>query len=248
MKFSSKVCVVTGAASGIGFATALELGQQGAKLVISDHDEAKGNEAIGKLLKENIECHFVKADVTNEKDVKDLVDETVEKFGHLDVMIANAGINIEGDAHELALEKWQKVIDVNLTGVFLCNKHAAAQMLKQGKGGAIVNIGSIHSFVARHGLTSYSASKGGVDMMTKMMGETYSSKGIRTNMVCPGYIKTPLIETVQPEIREKLVGMHPIARLGEPHEVAKAVAFLASDDASFISGTSLLVDGGYTAV
>lgn len=248
MKFSSKVCVVTGAASGIGLAIARELGQNGGKIVLSDMDEAKGKKAIEELNKENIECLFIKSDVTKENEVKHLVEETVKKFGSLNVMVANAGINIEGEPHSMEMSKWQKVIDVNLNGVFLCNKYAADQMLKQGTGGSIINLGSIHSFVGREGLTPYSASKGGVDMLTKMMGSTYASRGIRTNMICPGYIKTPLMETVPPEIQKKLVSMHPIGRLGEAYEVAKAAAFLASDDASFITGTSLLVDGGYTSV
>lgn len=149
---------------------------------------------------------------------------------------------------QLELEKWQKVVDVNLTSTFLCNKYAVQQFKKQGGGGAIVNNGSIHSFVARRGLTAYASTKGGVKMLTQMVGTTYAKEGIRCNMICPAYINTPLTLTVSPEIRGHLAELHPIGRLGEPIEVARAVLFLASDEASYITGTSLKVDGGYTAV
>lgn len=248
MKFANKVCVVTGAGSGIGEAVAKELAQQGAKVVVSDIQESSGQRVVQEIKAQGHDVIFVKADVSSEADVIGLVESTVKAFGQLDVFVANAGINMEADVHELELASWNKVVVINLTGVFLCNKHAIAQMLKQGRGGAVVNMGSIHSFVARPGLTSYSASKGGVDMLTKVTGATYAKDGIRVNMVCPAYINTPLLNAVSPEFRDDLVNQHPIGRLGEPHEVAKAVAFLASDDASFISGTHLLVDGGYTAV
>ncbi|WP_181305473.1 SDR family NAD(P)-dependent oxidoreductase [Rufibacter sp. XAAS-G3-1] len=247
-RLENKVAIITGAASGIGKETALLFAREGAKVTVSDINVENGNKVVEEIKNNGGEAFFVTANVASEEDVRHLVDETVEKFGKLDVFFANAGINIEADVDTLELDKWQKVIDVNLTSTFLCNKYAVQQFKKQGTGGAIVNNGSIHSFVARRGLTAYAASKGGVKMLTQMVGTTYGEDKIRCNMVCPAYIKTPLMDTVTAEIKDQLVGLHPAGRLGEPIEVANAVLFLASDEASFITGTSLKVDGGYTAV
>lgn len=247
MKFAGKVCIVTGAGSGLGKAAAAEFAAGGAKVVLSDIAEDAGREASAALNNTGAETIFVKADASNEDDVERLVRAAAERFGSVDVMVANAGINEEEALHDIELSQWQRIIDINLTGVFLCNKHAIRQMLSQGRGGAVVNMGSIHSFVARKGLASYSSSKGGVAMLTRSGAVTYAKDGIRVNMVCPGYINTPLIMAVSADVRDDLARLHPMGRLGEPEEVAKAVAFLASDDASFITGASLLVDGGYTS-
>ena len=164
-------------------------------------------------------------------------------------MFAYSGINIEADIHELDFAKWQKVIDVNLTSVIiLSDKYAIEQFQKQGTGGAIVNSGSIHSFVARDGLTAYSASKGGVKMLTQQIASRYSKDGIRANAIAPGYIETPLMNTLSQDVIDSLVSLHPAGRLGKPIEVTKTVLLLANDDASFISGVTLPIDGGYTAV
>lgn len=247
MRFEDKVVIVTGAASGLGEASAIEFAKEGAKVVLSDVSET-GKEISDKLNADGHDTAFIKADVASEKEVKNLVSKTVELYGKLDVMFANAGINIEGQVHELEFEDWKKVLDINLNGVYFCDKYAIQQFKKQGTGGAIVNMGSIHSHVARTGLTAYSASKGGVKMLTQQIAAHYTKDGIRCNTICPAYIRTPIIDTVPKEIQAKLESLHPIGRLGEPIEVAKAVLFLASDDASFISGSSLLVDGGFTAV
>jgi len=248
MRFVNKVCIVTGGANGLGAAECVQFAKEGGKVVVADIEEAAGKNVVEELKALGAEAIFIKADITVEEEVENLVAKTVETFGKLDVFVANAGINVEADVHELTLKDWQDVIEVNLTGVYLSNKIAVTQFIKQGTGGAIVNMGSIHSHVARRGLTPYSASKGGVLMLTKMVGATYADKGIRCNAVCPGYIRTRLTDTILPEIIPTLVNLHPMGRLGKPHEVAKTVAFLASDDASFITGTSILVDGGYSAV
>lgn len=247
MRFQDKVVIVTGGASGLGEATALEFVKEDAKVVIADLSE-KGQTYSEELNAQGYDTIFVQTNVASEDDIKNLVSKTVEKYGQLDVMFANAGINIEADIHELDFAKWQKVIDVNLTSVYLSNKYAIEQFQKQGTGGAIVNSGSIHSLVARDGLAAYSASKGGVKMLTQQVASRYSKDGIRANAIAPGYIETPLINTLSQDVIDGLVNLHPAGRLGKPIEVAKTVLFLASDDASFISGVTLPIDGGYTAV
>ncbi|MEH7225742.1 glucose 1-dehydrogenase [Bacillus sp. JJ1566] len=247
MRFQDKVVIVTGGASGLGEATVLEFVKEGAKVAIADISE-KGQALSEELNTQGYDTIFVQTNVASENEMKNLVSKTVEKYGKLDVMFANAGINIEADLHELDFAKWQKVIDVNLTSVYLSDKYAIEQFLKQGNGGVIVNTGSIHSLVARDGLAAYSASKGGVKMLTQQVASRYSKDGIRANAIAPAYIETPLINTLSQDVIDGLVDLHPIGRLGKPIEVAKTVLFLASDDASFISGVTLPIDGGYTAV
>ncbi|MCI1859555.1 MAG: SDR family oxidoreductase [Sporolactobacillus sp.] len=243
--------MVTGGAGGIGAATVRLFVKEGAKVTIADFSN-RGQELSDELNKKGYETLFVKTDVTDESQVNHLVDETVKKFGKLDIMFANAGIAIDGsqNIHELSYDKWKKTIDVNLNGVFLADKYAIAQMKKQGHGGTVVNTGSIHSLAGRPGWTAYTASKGGVKLLTQTLGATYAREGIRVNAVGPGYIDTPLIasETGAEEARKELTALHPMGRLGKPEEVAKAVLFLASDDSSFVAGSILVTDGGYTAV
>ncbi|GIN59907.1 SDR family NAD(P)-dependent oxidoreductase [Lederbergia ruris] len=246
-RFNGKTVIVTGGASGIGEATVIEFAKEGAKVVISDMSD-KGQELSDKLNEDGYETFFMKVNVTIEEEVKRLVDETVKKYGSLDVLFANAGIGGMTLVHETDFAEWKKIIDVNLHGVFLCNKYAIAQMLKQETGGAIVNNDSIHGVVGKLGVGAYSAAKGGVKLLTQTESAEYSSKGIRINNVNPGYIDTPLLASMPEEAKQELINLHPIGRLGKAEEVAKAVLFLASDDASFITGASLLVDGGYTAV
>ncbi|WP_243356114.1 SDR family NAD(P)-dependent oxidoreductase [Bacillus litorisediminis] len=246
-RFRNKTVIVTGGASGIGEAAARLFASEGGRVVISDMSE-KGKDLSDSLNSEGYETTFIKTDVTNEEDVKHLVNSTVEKYGSLDVLFANAGIGGMSLVHETDFSAWKKIIDVNLHGVFLCNKYAIAQMLKQETGGAIVNNDSIHGVVGKAGVGAYSAAKGGVKLLTQSATAEYASKGIRINNVNPGYIDTPLLADLPEEMRQELIRLHPIGRLGKPEEVAKAVAFLASDDASFITGASLLVDGGYTSV
>ncbi|MFS0918260.1 SDR family NAD(P)-dependent oxidoreductase [Brevibacillus sp. 179-C 1.1 NHS] len=246
MRLENKVAIVTGGASGIGETTVRLFAKEGAKVVIADFS-TRGMELAEELNQAGFDALFVKTDVTKEGEVKNMVSVTVEKYGKVDVLFANAGIAKDAPGHLLSMDDWQRTIDINLTGVFLCDKYVIEQMLAQGTGGAIVNCGSIHSHAGKAGVTAYSSAKGGVKLLTQTLGITYAKQGIRVNAVCPGYIDTPLIAGRDEAITEHLIGLHPMGRLGKPEEVAKAVLFLASDDASFVTGTSLLVDGGYTA-
>lgn len=246
MKLANKVAIVTGGASGIGKATVELFAKEGAQVVIADFSD-KGQELSNGLNGQGYDTLFVKTDVTSEADVKNAVEQTVAKYGRLDIMFANAGIANDAPLQELGFEAWKRTIDINLTGVFLSDKYAIEQMMKQGTGGAIVNTGSIHSHAGKGGVTAYAAAKGGVKLLTQSAGIDYAKAGIRVNAVCPGYIDTPLLQGMDETVFNHLVSLHPMGRLGRAEEVAKAVLFLASDDASFITGASLLVDGGYTA-
>ncbi|MFE4241909.1 SDR family NAD(P)-dependent oxidoreductase [Peribacillus butanolivorans] len=246
MKLKDKVAIVTGGASGIGEATVRLFAEEGAKVVIADFSE-RGKDISVELNTNGYNTLFVKTDVTNEEDIKQMINETVNKYGKLDIMYANAGVADDAPAHELSYERWKRTIDINLSGVFLSDKYSIEQFLKQGTGGVIVNAGSIHSFVSLPNPTAYSSAKGGVKLLTQNLCTAYAKNGIRINAVCPGYIDTPLLASVDPQTKEYLVSLHPQGRLGKPEEIAKAVLFLASDDASFVNGTTLLVDGGYTA-
>lgn len=243
MRFKDKVVIVTGGASGIGEASVRAFAREGAKVVIADfadHGQALADElGADKAL-------FIKIDVTDSEAVQAMITKTVTKFGRLDVMFANAGIAADGPIDELEESAWQRTIDINLGGVYLCDKYAIQQFLKQG-GGVIVNCGSIHSHVGKRGVTAYAAAKGGVKLLTQTLGIEYGAQGIRVNAVCPGYIDTPLLSHIPDDAKEKLVALHPMGRLGRAEEVANAVLFLASDEASFVTGSSLMVDGGYTA-
>lgn len=243
MRFKDKVVIVTGGASGIGEASVRAFAREGAKVVIADfadHGQALADElGADKAL-------FIKIDVTDSEAVQAMIAQTVAQFGRLDVMFANAGIAADGPIDELEESAWQRTMDINLGGVYLCDKYAIQQFLKQG-GGVIVNCGSIHSHVGKRGVTAYAAAKGGVKLLTQTLGIEYGTKGIRVNAVCPGYIDTPLLSHIPDDAKEKLVALHPMGRLGRAEEVANAVLFLASNEASFVTGSSLMVDGGYTA-
>ncbi|KGP92305.1 short-chain dehydrogenase [Pontibacillus chungwhensis BH030062] len=246
MKLENKVAIVTGGVTGIGEATVRDFCEQGAKVVIADVNE-NGEAFAQELRDQGYETLFVKTDVTSEEDIKNVVNQSVHTYGSLDVLFANAGIGDVTPAHELTYDAWKKLIDVNLNGVFLSNKYAIEQMLTQEAGGSIINNASALGHVGQPNMTSYPAAKGGVVNMTRTLAITYAQKNIRVNSVCPGYVDTAIMKEADETARERLTSRHPIGRLGEPSEIAKAVTFLASDDASFVVGSSLLVDGGYTA-
>jgi NAD(P)-dependent dehydrogenase (short-subunit alcohol dehydrogenase family) len=247
-RFKDKIVLITGGASGIGKATAEAFLEEGAIVIVTDIDDRKGKQLMDELGTKG-EIEFMELDVSNVEEHEKVVKSIVKKFGKLDIAFNNAGIGgAMKKIHEYPTEQWNKVISVNLIGVFYGMKYQIQQMLEQEDGGVIINNSSILGKVGFENVSAYVTAKHGVIGLTKTAAIEYSSKGIRINAVNPAFIKTPMIdENLDKEMKKALVNMHPIKRLGEPEEVAKAVLFLASDDARFISGTGLMVDGAYTA-
>jgi NAD(P)-dependent dehydrogenase (short-subunit alcohol dehydrogenase family) len=250
-RLDGKVALVTGEGSGIGKASALLFAREGAKVIVADVN-AEGGEKTVHLIKEvEREAAFVRADVSQAAEVEALIDKAVETYGRLDCAFNNAGI--PGAAlvptADYPEDTWDQVISINLKGVWLCMKYEIQQMLKQG-GGVIVNMASVAGLVGSQvSAAAYVASKHGVTGLTKTAAIEYSQQGIRINAVCPGWIDTPLTEPIKsmPQLEQKIIGKHPIARAGAPKEVAEAVVWLCSDAASFVAGHSMAVDGGFLA-
>jgi len=246
--FKNKVVIVTGGSSGIGKATALAFAKKGAKVAVVDWKE---NDEIVDLIKElGSEAIFIKCDVSKTDDVKAMVAQTIAAFGRLDYAFNNAGI--EGDSaptQDCSEENWDKTIGVNLKGVWLCMKYEIPEILKQGKG-AIVNCASVAGLVGFAGLPAYVASKHGIVGLTKTTALECATQGIRVNVVCPGVIQTPMIDRLTGKTKEAIeqfTGLEPIGRFGLPEEIANAVVWLCSNEASFVTGHVMAVDGGFTA-
>jgi NAD(P)-dependent dehydrogenase (short-subunit alcohol dehydrogenase family) len=246
--FQDKVVLITGASFGIGRATAVAFAERGAKVIIADWIEDK--ETVDLVRMTGSEALFVKCDVSKNSDVKKVIEEGVKKFGGLDYAFNNAGIEGSmGETPDCTEENWDKTIGINLKGIWLCMKYEIPEMLKRGKG-VIVNCASVAGLIGFPGLPAYVASKHGVIGLTKTTALEYAKKGIRVNAVCPGVIKTPMIDRVtgkQKEVERAYENMEPVGRMGQPEEVAEAVAWLCSDAASFITGAALPVDGGWVA-
>ncbi len=243
--FEGKVALVTGAASGIGQATALLYATYGAKVIVSDIRD--NGETVAKIKDAGGEATFIKADVSKAVECEALVAQTIATYGKIDIAFNNAGIL--GETNKLAdtsLEGFAKVISINLKSVFFCMKYEIAAMLKQG-GGVIVNTASILGTVGFASYSGYVAAKHGVVGLTQNAGLEYSDKNIRINCVAPGFINTPLLDTIDKSGKESLVVKHPIGRLGKPNEVAELVIWLSSDKASYATGGYYPIDGGYLA-
>lgn len=248
-RLDGKVAVVTGGAHGIGRASAKALAAEGARVAIGDVDEAEGERAAQEIRDGGGEATFARTDVTSLEDLQALVRGAVERWGGLDVMFNNVGVAIGGSAGEMSEEDWDRVIDVNLSGVWRGMRAAIPEMLRAG-GGSIVNTSSVQGHVGFVGWSGYAASKGGVDALTRQAAVEYAPRGIRVNAVVPGTILTAMNEGILREaddpdaLMNEWKSMHPIGRIGMPEEVAAAVVFLASDESSFVTGESLRVDGG----
>ncbi|WP_396186220.1 SDR family oxidoreductase [Flavobacterium sp.] len=246
--FKNKVALVTGGSFGIGRATALAFARKGAKVVIADWIE---NEETMNLI-ENISGNaiFVKCDVSKSDDVKALIEKTIATFGGLDFAFNNAGIEgVSAQTQDCTEENWDKTIAVNLKGIWLCMKYEIPEMLKKGKG-AIVNCSSVAGIIGFQGFPAYVASKHGVIGLSKTAALEYAKLGIRVNVVCPGVIQTPMIDRLtgkKKETIEQFTDLEPLGRFGEPEEIANTTVWLCSDEASFVTGLAMPVDGGFVA-
>jgi NAD(P)-dependent dehydrogenase (short-subunit alcohol dehydrogenase family) len=249
-RVDGKVALITGAGSGIGRATALAFAKEGAKVVIADIVVAGGEETVRIIKGAGGEAIFVKTDVTRAAEVEALIKKTVETYGRLDCAFNNAGIEGEmAPTADCTEENWDRVVNIDLKGVWLCMKYEIPQMLQQG-GGAIVNTASVAGLVGFQGIPAYVASKHGVNGLTKTAALEYAKSGIRVNSVCPGVIHTPMIErffSTNPQVSEAMSALEPVGRLGKPEEIGEAVLWLCSDAASFVTGLPMAVDGALTA-
>jgi len=247
--FDGKVVIVTGGGSGIGQAACHLYAREGARVVVSDVDEKGGTETVEAIQGMNGDAIFVRADVSKPEDCEAMVAASLDQFGRLDIAFNNAGIGGESSiTAEYSVAGWQKVIDINLSGVFYCMKYEIPAMLTSG-GGAIVNMASILGKVAFENSSAYVAAKHGVVGLTKNAAVEYAKQGLRINAVGPAFIRTPLIAGIEEneQARDLLVSLHPMGRLGEAKEVAEAVIWLSSQKASFITGAYYPIDGGYLA-
>lgn len=252
MRFKGKGVIVTGGASGIGKATAERFLEEGAKVAIIDVSRKSGERALGEFRAKGHAPLLLVGDVTKSADVKRMVREAKRRLGKIDVLFNNAGILVEGTVEQVSEKDWDRIMAINVKGVFLMSKEIIPIMLKQKKG-VIVNNASCSGLVGDRNAIAYNTSKGAVVLMTKCLALDYALKNIRVNCVCPGEIDTPMFRQEAKarglpveEYREQLCEYHPIGRLGRPEEVANAVLFLASEEAGFITGIAFSVDGGYT--
>lgn len=251
MRLENKIAVVTGAGKGIGWGIATVLSKEGAKVVVVDWDEIAGARTAEEIRRSGGDAIFVKCDVSNEDQVKAMVRMAIDKYGRIDVLVNNAGVGVYKPVLEATSQDWDYCLSVNLKGVFLCSKYVIPHMQAVGKG-AIVNISSVHAHATVNGVAPYAASKGGITALTRNMAIDYGP-AIRVNAIAPGWVLTPLIQSIfdsydDPAEQQRLVEQRQVMkRIGRPEDVGHAAAFLASDEASFITGTQLFVDGGLTA-
>ena len=253
MRLDGKVAIVTGAGFGIGRAIALRLAEEGCEVVVAELDPDRGSQAEAELRAATGRGLFVRTDVADESHVSAVVARTADEYGRLDVLVNNAGVNFVRPTLETTLADWERVISVDLRGVFLCSREALQIMVPRGMG-SIINISSVHSVQTLPGAAPYAAAKGGVSAMTKSMAIEFGPHGIRVNAVCPGLTSTQIWQDLRsassnPQaIEAHWMSNIPLKRVQAPSEVGGVVAFLASDDASYITGTDIFTDGGMTAM
>jgi NAD(P)-dependent dehydrogenase (short-subunit alcohol dehydrogenase family) len=253
MKLADKVAIITGGNSGIGKATAILFAREGARVCITGRNETRCREVVEEINKIGGQAVFIIADVRSPDECRKTVEATLDAFGQVDILFNNAGVYFPDNAVACSEEKWDLTINVNLKGTFLMSKFVLPPMIKQGSG-VIINNGSGWGIVGGNEAVSYCASKGGVVLMTKAMAIDHAAQGIRVNCLCPGDVKTPMLDEdarmrglTWEEYHTQAVAQRPMRRIGTPEEIAKAALFLASNDSSFMTGATLVVDGGGTA-
>lgn len=249
-RVENKVVIVTGGALGIGRETCLVLAKEGAKVAVTDILDEEGRKVVAEIERSGGVAKYWHLDVSDEKEVESVYADVVKEFGQLDATVNNAGITgVDKPTHELTAEEWEAVMAVNVKGVFFCTKHAIPHLRKAG-GGSIVNLSSIYGMIGAGDIPHYHASKGAVRLMSKNDAIIYAPDKIRVNSVHPGFIWTPLVEEFgkdTPNFRETLDSLHPIGHVGEPIDIAYGILYLVSDEAKFVTGSELVIDGGYTA-
>jgi NAD(P)-dependent dehydrogenase (short-subunit alcohol dehydrogenase family) len=254
MRFDGKVALITGGTSGIGEATAVRMAAEGARVAIVGRDAGRGQALAEKIGNDGGEAAFFEADVTQEDAVKGMVEAVMARFGQIDVLVNNAGIINHGSVITASVDEWDLLMSTNVRSVFLVSRYALPHMI-DGGGGSVVNLGSNLGLVGTRGAAAYATSKGAIVQLTKAMALDHVADGIRVNCVCPGTIDTPLVQRqrvgrTEEQLRQSDVRLrerHPIGRMGTPEEVASVIAFLASDEASFVTGSLYSIDGGYIA-
>jgi NAD(P)-dependent dehydrogenase (short-subunit alcohol dehydrogenase family) len=249
-RLEDKVALITGGGSGIGKAAALLFSSEGARICISDIDSARGEETARLITSQGREALFVRADVSKAQDAQKMVNETIRKYNTLDILFNNAGISADLSILDTTEDDWDRMININLKGVFLGCKYALPHMIRS-KRGSIINMSSVSGIMGSQNLAAYCASKGGVLMLTRAMACDLGPYGIRVNCICPSHIITPMVEGFISELPksnvESVARRYPLRRFGKPEEVAKVALFLASEDSSFMTGSALVVDGGSIA-
>jgi NAD(P)-dependent dehydrogenase (short-subunit alcohol dehydrogenase family) len=252
-RLEGKVAVVTGGSLGIGRAAALMMAREGAVVAVTDVLDAEGQECAAEIKRLDGKAGYWHLDVANEGSVRQAFAEIKERFGNITVLVNNAGISgASKPTHEISEEEWDRVMNVNVKGVFFCTKHAIPQMM-EAKGGSIVNLSSIYGIVSAMDVPPYHASKGAVRLMTKTDALFYAKYNIRVNSVHPGFIWTPMVENYLrgqgnvEEGRKAVDSLHPLGHMGEADDIAYGIVYLASDEAKFVTGSELVIDGGYTA-
>lgn len=243
MRLQDKVAIITGAGNGLGRATALRFAAEGAKIVVAELDEDAGRSVVNEILKLGGVANFEPVNVADAEQVQRLVTNTVKQYGRIDILINNAGILADARLVKMGLDQWQRVIDVNLNGVFLCGQAVARVMETQGSG-VILNAASVVGLYGNFGQSNYVAAKAGVIGMTKTWARELGRKGIRVNAVAPGFIATDMIKSIPERVVAMIKERTPLGRMGVPEDIANAYLFLASDEAGFITGAVLSVDGG----